>query len=101
MTGQSGQGQGGGNGKPTPSASTLAPHQVSLPVVPKSAGKARCYRCQQSKPLAEFARDKSKATGRKSICKDCDKAKSRRYYTENAERVIARVIERRKTRGVK
>ncbi len=94
----SGQGQGGGSGKPTPSASTLAPHQVSLSEVPKSAEEARCYRCAIPKPIDQFARDRSKASGRKSICKPCDTAKSATYYAENAERVIARVT-KRKTRG--
>jgi hypothetical protein len=35
--------------------------------------------------------DRSKASGRKSVCKECDAAKSRAYYAENRERVIARV----------
>jgi hypothetical protein len=36
-------------------------------------------------PVDGFARDKSKANGRKSICKDCDRQKSRAYYAEHNE----------------
>ncbi|HEX5374632.1 MAG TPA: hypothetical protein VFW48_00575 [Solirubrobacterales bacterium] len=90
----SGQGQGGGGSKRTATAPPLRPSQISLPVLDNSqaaAGKARCYRCGESKPVSEFAKDRSKASGYKSICKDCDRAKSRRYYTENGERVRARI----------
>lgn len=42
-----------------------------------------CRRCCTTKPLAEFARDKSKASGHKSLCKQCDNDKSRRYYEQS------------------
>jgi hypothetical protein len=51
----------------------------------------RCYRCTGDKPAADFAVDRSKASGRKSICKVCDRRKSGRYYAANRRRVIARV----------
>jgi hypothetical protein len=44
--------------------------------------------------LEEFARDRSKASGYKSHCKDCDNAKSKRYYAANGERVRARINSR-------
>jgi hypothetical protein len=50
-----------------------------------------CYACGRDRPVDEFARDKSKGSGRKSICKACDNAKSSRYYAANRDRVIARV----------
>jgi hypothetical protein len=50
----------------------------------------RCYRCGETKPVEEFARDRSKASGRKSLCKACDNAKSKDYYAANRERVIER-----------
>jgi hypothetical protein len=40
----------------------------------------RCYRCGKMKPLAEFGKDASKRTGRKSICRACDREKARVYY---------------------
>ncbi len=60
---------------------------------------AECYRCGERKPTSSFYADKSKASGRKSICKACDRAKARSYYAENAPRVIARVIASRPPRS--
>jgi hypothetical protein len=51
----------------------------------------RCYACERDKPAEEFARDRSKAHGHSSICRACDRARSRRYYEANRERVNARV----------
>ena len=93
MSGQDGLPQGGGGEERTQATSTLAPRQVPLPVVPKSEGTARCYRCGP-KLLAEFARDRSKASGYKSICKSCDAAKAGDYYAANGERVRARINSR-------
>ena len=36
-----------------------------------------------------FARDASRSSGFKSICKPCDREKSRRYYAANRERKLA------------
>lgn len=51
----------------------------------------RCPRCMAEHTADDFARDSSKASGRKSQCKECDNAKSRAYYEANRERVLARV----------
>jgi hypothetical protein len=40
----------------------------------------RCYACREQCPVVEFAPDPSKGSGFKSICRPCDRAKSRRYY---------------------
>jgi hypothetical protein len=50
----------------------------------------RCYACRRGKPADQFARDRSKARGHSSICRACDRARSRRYYEANRERVNAR-----------
>ena len=39
-----------------------------------------CARCDRSLPRELFGRDASKASGLKSICKECDRAKARAYY---------------------
>jgi hypothetical protein len=39
-----------------------------------------CYSCLADLPAEEFALDRSKGSGRKSICKACDRDKSRRRY---------------------
>jgi hypothetical protein len=53
---------------------------------------ATCSRCGDELPLDGFARDASKASGRKSHCKGCDRAKSRRYYEANRDKVLARYV---------
>ena len=58
-----------------------------------------CYRCRRFLPVEAFAADKSKASGRKSICRACDRAKSRAYYVANRERKIAAVKARREGRA--
>ena len=52
---------------------------------------ACCYACKRDKPVGEFSPDRSKASGRTSICRACDRAKSKRYYRKNRERVLARM----------
>jgi hypothetical protein len=51
----------------------------------------KCPQCQRVQPIEDFAYDVSKSSGRKSLCKSCDRNKSRRYYLANRERVLARV----------
>jgi hypothetical protein len=53
-----------------------------------------CSKCGELRAIEDFAPDPSKASARKSHCKPCDAAKSRRYYEANRERVIARVSAR-------
>jgi hypothetical protein len=40
----------------------------------------RCYRCRELLPADAFAIDRSKASGRKSICKACDRANAQTSY---------------------
>lgn len=81
-------GVGGDVRQATPSANgTGAPSGFP----PRAPEVARCYRCTTAKPVTEFAIDRSKGSGRKSICRSCDRAKAKRYYEQNGERVRARV----------
>ncbi len=50
---------------------------ISLPDV------VRCPRCRELKARDGFYPDRSKASGFKSLCKECDKAKARRYYEQS------------------
>jgi hypothetical protein len=54
-----------------------------------------CYRCKAvggvDLPFDAFPKDKSKASGYKSLCKPCDSAKGREYYEQNREAKIAAV----------
>lgn len=47
-----------------------------------------CWTCGRSLPWEQFARDAHKPTGRKSLCKSCDRAKARAYYAEHREAVL-------------
>jgi hypothetical protein len=58
----------------------------------------RCYRCGEEKPADQFAVDRSKASGRKSICKPCDKAKGLAYYRRNRDRMLERAKARYRRR---
>lgn len=71
----------------------IATVSLSPPVAVKSEQKW-CSGCARALPVDGFARDKSKASGRKSICRACDRAKSRRYYEQNRERKLAYMAER-------
>ncbi len=60
--------------------------------------RGTCSRCGENKPVTEFYGDRTKASGRRSICKVCDLEKSADYYARNAERIIARVTARARER---
>jgi hypothetical protein len=53
---------------------------ISLPDAHKP--QRTCPRCDETKPETGFAKDATKASGRKSHCKACDREKARRYYRE-------------------
>jgi hypothetical protein len=50
--------------------------------------------CGDVLELEDFPRDRSKADGRKSICKACDRVKAKAYYEANREQVLARASAR-------
>ena len=49
-----------------------------------------CTKCGETKSLDDFHRDKTKAGGRKSNCKECERERKRRFYEENREKVLER-----------
>jgi hypothetical protein len=57
----------------------------------------RCPKCDRELTVDDFAVDRGKRGGRKSLCKECDRAKARAYYVANRERVIARVRARKRS----
>jgi hypothetical protein len=75
------------------SAPDSPPVRISLPELGNSEVKdgRTCPKCGEFRKTDDFARDRSKASGRTSICKACDRAKAKAYYAANRERVIARV----------
>ena len=85
------RGEGASKAEP---ANDPAPCQISLPIRSLPDAVTRCPRCERVFPVSEFARDRSKASGRKSWCKTCDSAKSKSYYAANRERVLAKRAKR-------
>lgn len=69
-------------------AASSSPHSRGYPS-PLSITR-NCPRCETELPIDAFALDQSKARGRKSHCKACDRLKSRRYYTANREAKLAK-----------
>jgi protein-arginine kinase activator protein McsA len=55
-----------------------------------------CPHCHQARALDDFALDRHKASGFKSVCRACDNARSRAYYREHRQAVIDRVTARRR-----
>lgn len=51
----------------------------------------RCGTCQESKPLTDFNRKSARPDGLQEVCRECNRASSRKYYRENREHHI-RVI---------
>lgn len=48
-----------------------------------------CKKCDTTKSLNDFHRDKKSADGRCFYCKECNKAKARQNYRDNPDRVRA------------
>jgi hypothetical protein len=63
---------------------------LGAPTTVEAVVMRRCYACAEELPTSDFAHDTSKASGFKSICKRCDRQKSRAYYAQNRERKLAR-----------
>src|SRR5215216_4962396 len=49
-----------------------------------------CYKCRQTKPLAEFHRSHRTADGHETRCKECNKAHAKAWYRANQGRAKAR-----------
>lgn len=46
----------------------------------------RCPTCKEVKPRGEFNKDASKKDGLSNLCKECNRAKSRKWRAENPEK---------------
>jgi hypothetical protein len=58
---------------------------------------AQCYACRHALPIDDFAVDRTKSSGRKSICRRCDRVKSLRI-TRLTESGSSRRYDRGRTR---
>lgn len=82
-------------GAPPPTRNTNPADPLAVSISLSDGVRRRCPRCGRDLPVEAFARDATKASGRKSACRECDAAKARAYYAANRERVIARVVARK------
>jgi hypothetical protein len=51
----------------------------------------RCGRCKQSRPLLDFNRRSASRDGLQSLCRDCNRANARMYYSVNREAHVQRI----------
>ena len=56
----------------------------------------KCSRCQVEKPLECFNKNKTKKDGFQTMCKNCSRAKSKKYYISNLEKHKAETTKRKK-----
>ena len=52
--------------------------------------RKRCGQCGLDKHVEDFGIDRGKPSGRKSLCRVCDRVKFRRYYAANRTAVLTR-----------
>lgn len=53
-----------------------------------------CGTCQRVKPLADFNRKSTRADGRQEVCRECNRASSRKYYQLHRAHHISVIRER-------
>jgi len=54
--------------------------EVAGEMVNAEPAPGRCYACGAVKSYEAFARDASKPSGRKSVCRECDSRRALAYY---------------------
>ena len=60
----------------------------------------KCYTCKAIRSVECFNKNKSRKDGLNSICKDCSKTRSKKYYSENKEKHL-KVIRKRTDESIK
>jgi hypothetical protein len=56
----------------------------------------RCAQCKKVKPVTEFNKNKAKGDGLQTLCRECDKENSKKYYKNNKEKHRKQTAERRR-----
>jgi hypothetical protein len=54
----------------------------------------RCVTCGLTLEVSNFNRKRSATDGLQNICRDCNRARARRYYRENREKHLRIIVER-------
>jgi hypothetical protein len=55
----------------------------------------RCTSCKQSRPLTEYNVRRGSTDGLQNVCRDCNRARARRYYADNREAHIRVIVARK------
>jgi len=58
-----------------------------------------CSTCKDTKPVSEFAINRSKRSGRQSRCMACKKEADKRYYTTHKKRMVQQIAESKARRA--
>jgi hypothetical protein len=61
----------------------------------------KCTICKEEKPINKFNKNKRKKDGLNTLCKDCSRKRSRKYYKENKEYHKKQVTKRKKSEILK
>ena len=56
--------------------------------------KKQCSRCKEAKPLTEFGKNRSRASGLEYWCKQCNNAAGKKYRDSDAGKVVMRKLAR-------
>ena len=56
----------------------------------------RCTKCKEEKALEFFNKNKGKKDGLQTMCKDCSRSRSKKYYKDNHAKQIVEVGKRKK-----
>lgn len=54
----------------------------------------RCVTCGDTLPLEQFNRKRAAADGLQNVCRECNRARARRYYRENRENHLRIILGR-------
>lgn len=60
----------------------------------------KCSLCKTEHPLSEYNKNATTKDGLQSVCRECNRARSRRYYAENPDKHKAAVLARSRTQRV-
>lgn len=70
--------------------------QRSLPFDQLPEPTKRCSCCRLVKPASEFHRDRTRADGLQSYCRDCNNSRAKRFHAENPDHCRERISKRAK-----
>lgn len=61
----------------------------------------KCSKCTKEKSFSEFNKNKSKADGYQSICRECGQKNSKQYYLDNKSTMVKQIYAKNQSRKLK